>query len=107
MLDKTALIIEKKSYFSRTAGGYWRRKPDSVTVEAVNAEYYNNTIESIPFFKDRVYRSYTCKGYLPTRLTAISWGTRSTKVERMYYIFDERDQARFAAKLEALKEEEK
>ena len=48
-----------------------------ITTEAMTFEYYFNTLESIPFFRnlggyERVTRAYTKHGYIPVKLISIS-----------------------------------
>ena len=78
---KITLTSEK---YHRTPSGRWQSKPyESETIE-INAEYYMNTISSIPIFKDRVRSSYTQYGYIPTELSCVSWGTGETKAKRTF-----------------------
>ena len=71
--------------YSRTASGKsWKAKPDGTSEEIINAEHYNNFVDSIAFFNNwdngtcRGYRGYTFAGYVITKVTTISpW--RDTK----------------------------
>jgi len=86
--DSSALLEVKISYYDKQSNGSWKKDIERSTIEKVSNEYYNNTIDAIPMFKDKVYRSYTKYGYIPTRLTAYSWGDGSTKVVREFTIIE-------------------
>lgn len=79
----TEIILEKEM-FKRLPSGRFPVKPYERSTETVSAEFYLNAISSIPFFKDRVKRSYTLYGHIPTELSCISWGTGDTKATRKF-----------------------
>ena len=56
-------------------GRHW--KASEVKTEEMSFEYYFNTLEAIPFFRnlgayERVTNAYTKHGYIPVRLVSIS-----------------------------------
>ena len=71
--------------FARTdSGKSWKAKPIVKYAETVTTEYYNNFVDSIPFFNGfmggtcRGYRTYTKAGYLVNSVTTIN-PSRDTK----------------------------
>lgn len=83
--DPDAKITVTTSYYTRTDSGRWKTKPYKTATTSCSVDEYNNFVESIPFFRDRVKCGYTTYGYVPIRLTAISWGG-DTKVVREFEI---------------------
>jgi hypothetical protein len=79
-----ASITVTVSYYGRTPSGRWSSKPYKTETLDYAVDQYLNTITSIPMFKDRVTREYLKWGYIPTRLTCVSWGDASTKVVREF-----------------------
>lgn len=84
---KTYKITQTTETFTPTASGKsWRSKPDTVEVEEITMEHYNNYTSLVPFFNGfcggtcRAYYGYTFCGYTPTRVTTISPGREVKKV---------------------------
>jgi hypothetical protein len=71
-------------YYRRTSSGRWSSKPYKTETLDYAVDQYLNTITSIPMFKDRVTREYLKWGYIPTRLSCVSWGDASTKAVREF-----------------------
>ncbi|MCM1233873.1 MAG: hypothetical protein NC489_27515 [Ruminococcus flavefaciens] len=59
------------------------KNPTETETEEINARNYACYLSSIGFFGDRVYKSYTYCGYIPTRLTCVSPDSE-TKIERIF-----------------------
>ena len=77
--DNGYIILQTLTEYSRTESGKsWRKKPDIVKREVINAEFYTNYVTAIPFFNNfgdgaycRARKSYTCAGYLPTEIVTV------------------------------------
>jgi hypothetical protein len=74
-------ITRECAVYSRTASGKgWKSKPDTVTRETVDTEFYNRFIRSIDFFDSfrdvgghcRAERGYTFAGYIPVKVVTVS-----------------------------------
>lgn len=78
---KLTIVNER---YHRTPSGRWQSKPYETQTQEIDAEFYMNTITSIPLFKDRVVKTYTQYGYIPTELSCVSWGTADTKAKRTF-----------------------
>lgn len=65
------IVSTEKRYVRTESGKSWKAKPVMCEVKQIKPEYYKNVIDSIPFFKDRVRKSHTYYGYIPTRLTSV------------------------------------
>lgn len=78
--DNSFVITFTKYTYSRTASGKsWSKTPDKIESEKVTAEFYQNYIQSIPFFNNfggrtscRAYKMYTVAGHLPYFVSTIS-----------------------------------
>lgn len=73
-------IIKKEATYTRTASGKsWKKKPESVEEKTVDARFYNNYVQSIPFFNNwgdgaycRANWGYTYVGYIPVHVVTVS-----------------------------------
>lgn len=77
--SKYFIITHTKSEYHKTpSGGRWSTSPVSINQATVTAEFYENFVQSIPFFNGffggscRADLSYTPAGYVPTRITTIN-----------------------------------
>ena len=89
--DKLYNIEMTESRMTRTASGKsWSRKNIEEVKKTIQFDEYFNYLSSIDFFKglggsERVEKSYTISGYIPTRLTSVS-PDRQIKVIRQFRI---------------------
>ncbi len=67
--------------YTATAGGNFRKKPDTVKTEIVDGGFYNNFVQSIPWFNNRYLGescraawNYTRAGYIPDRIVTSKKG---------------------------------
>lgn len=79
-------IILTKEEYKKEGRKYFPKKPTNTSVEEITYKEYDNIFFSINFFKslggsERVYKSYTIAGYIPTKLVSTSPG-KETKVIR-------------------------
>ena len=78
--DNSFVIEYTKKTYTRTATGKsWKSNPDKIEFDFVTPEFYQNYINSIPFFSNfggkatcRAQYGYTFAGYLPTNVTTVS-----------------------------------
>ena len=86
-------IVCRLEKYSRTnSGKSWKYQPDNVTVENVSADYYQNYIQSIPFFANfggfascRAYRNYTAAGYIPVKVVTVSYDGKTKVIARFEF----------------------
>lgn len=72
-------IIETRESYARTATGKsWQKRPYKLVAEEITPRYYQNIIDSIPYFNRgihgehcRGYREYTPAGYKITRVVTV------------------------------------
>ena len=64
-----------------TAGGNFRKKPDTIETETVTGDFYINFVQSIPYFNYPCYGescraswNYTPAGYIPVRIVSSKKG---------------------------------
>lgn len=79
------LTLTKETY-KKEGRKNFPKNPIEVTTEEITIKEYDNIFSSINFFRtlggtERVYKSYTIAGYIPTRLVSIS-PNKETKVIR-------------------------
>lgn len=72
-------ITHTKTEYAKTASGKsWRAVPVSETTETVTAKFYENFVQSIPFFDGffggtcRAQFSYTAAGYIPVKIVTVN-----------------------------------
>ena len=71
-------IIMTETRISKTESKKsWKRKADSEEVKEIDFQNYFNYLSSVQFFKnlggtERITKSYTISGYIPTKLISIS-----------------------------------
>lgn len=76
----------KKETYKKEGRKNFPKNPIEVTTEEITIKEYDNIFSSINFFKtlggtERVYKSYTIAGYIPTKLVSTS-PNKETKVIR-------------------------
>ena len=81
-------IVMTEKRFEKAGRKNFPKKPTEERTEEISARSYACYISSIGFFGDRVGMNYTRYGYIPTRLTSVSWGTGETKVVREFKIVE-------------------
>lgn len=93
-IDSNNLIIEHtKKVFSSTPGGNFRSRPYKEYTETVTPLFYQNFVQSIPFFNGfgggscRAYSNYTAAGYIPTKITTISPDRKTKNVDTFTFTF--------------------
>lgn len=84
-LEGYKLTLTKEEYRKEGRKNF-PKNPLEVTTEEITTEEYDNIFSSINFFKtlggtERIYKSYTLVGYIPTRLVSVS-PNKETKVIR-------------------------
>lgn len=84
-LEGYKLTLTKEEYRKEGRKNF-PKNPLEVTTEEITTEEYDNIFSSINFFKtlggtERIYKSYTLAGYIPTRLVSVS-PNKETKVIR-------------------------
>lgn len=90
----TWVILRECATYSRTdSGKSWKRKPDEVRREVIDADFYSNFIVSIDWFNswgDGAYcrgeRNYTIAGYIPTKVTTVSPHRATKQVDTFVFI---------------------
>ena len=88
------VILRECATYSRTdSGKSWRRKPDAVRREVVDADFYSNFVSSIDWFNswgDGAYcrggREYTVAGYIPTKVVTVSPHRVTKQVDTFVFI---------------------
>lgn len=67
--------------YTATAGGNFRKKPDTITTEIVDGDFYINFVQSVSWFNNpyrgetcRATWNYTAAGYIPTRVVTSKKG---------------------------------
>lgn len=70
------LILTKEEY-KKEGRKNFPKNPLEITTEEITTKEYDNIFSSINFFKslggtERIYKTYTLAGYIPTRLISIS-----------------------------------
>lgn len=70
--DHVKITYTRQTYHKTKTGKNWQKAPAVVTTEIVSPQFYQNYIQSIPFFNSRADYGYTPAGYLPTKLTTVS-----------------------------------
>ena len=89
--DKLYNIEMTETRMSRTKSGKsWSKRNIEETKKIIDFEEYFNYLSSVQYFKniggiERVEKSYTISGYIPTRLTSVS-PDRQIKVVRHFRI---------------------
>ena len=89
--NKLYNIEMTETRMSRTkTGKSWSKKNIEETKKIIDFEEYFNYLSSVQYFKniggsERVEKSYTISGYIPTRLTSVS-PDRQIKVIRHFRI---------------------
>ena len=84
-LEGYKLTLTKEEYRKEGRKNF-PKNPLEVTTEEITTEEYDNIFSSINFFKslggtERIYKSYTLAGYIPTRLVSVS-PNKETKIIR-------------------------
>jgi hypothetical protein len=97
-LENMCIIMVKETYSKTESGKSWKRKPDEIETKKVTAEFYYNSCDSIPFFKniggsEKAYFEYTMAGYLVTNIVSVS-PDFTTKINRRFYIVSDEKTAR-------------
>ena len=71
--------LTTKTYERTESGKNWKSNPTETEITTINQETYNNIFskETQAFFRnlggfERITKTYTCEGYIPTRLTSIN-----------------------------------
>ena len=85
LLEGYKITLTKETY-KKEGRKNFPKNPLEVTTEEITTEEYDNIFSSINFFKtlggtERIYKSYTIAGYIPTRLVSVS-PNKETKVIR-------------------------
>lgn len=88
------VILRECARYSRTdSGKSWRRKPDTVSHEVIDTEFYNRFIQSIDWFNswgDGAYcrgeRNYTVAGYIPTKVVTVSPYRATKQIDKFIVI---------------------
>ncbi len=88
------MVLRTTETFQRTESGKnWRRAPFKVENEVFTPEKYENFVKSIPFFNDwggcassRAYWNNTRAGYVPTRITTVSFDGREKQIDYFQFI---------------------
>ena len=78
--DKNCIILMRDVRFSRTESGKsWRKNPDTITRRVVSPKFYENYVQSIPFFRNwgdgascRAQYNYTMAGLIPVRIMTVA-----------------------------------
>ena len=77
--DRYIILRTIREYILTDSGKSWKKNPEEVKHEVINAENYTNYVQSIPWFNNwdhgaycRGRRSYTCAGYLPTEIVTVA-----------------------------------
>lgn len=70
-------ITLTKETYKKEGRKNFPRNPLEVTIKEITTEEYDNIFSSIDFFKslggvERIYKSYTLAGYIPTKVTSVS-----------------------------------
>ena len=83
----TITMIEER-YEKTASGKSWKKNPVSIEEREILFVEYFNYLSGVEFFRnlggyEKVEKSYTHKGHIPTRLTSIS-PNKDTKVVRKF-----------------------
>lgn len=87
-------ITRECATYSRTASGKgWKNKPDKVTRETVDAEFYNRFVRAIDFFDNfhefggycRAAYGYTFAGYIPVKVVTVSPQQEKKRVDTFIF----------------------
>ena len=75
-LEGYKIILTKEEYRKEDRKNF-PKNPLETTTREITVEEYDNIFSSIDFFKslggnERIYKSYTLAGYIPTKLVSIS-----------------------------------
>lgn len=70
------LVLTKEEYRKEGRKNF-PKNPLEITTEEITTEEYDNIFSSVDFFKslggtEKIYKTYTLAGYIPTRLISIS-----------------------------------
>jgi hypothetical protein len=89
------IIMLEKTFEKTASGKSWKKNPANVEEKEIKFEEYFNYLSSIEFFKnlggyERVEKTYTYKGYIPTKLTSIS-PDKNIKIVRSFKIEKKED----------------
>lgn len=85
-----SVIIKRRMeiYLKTKSGKNWKNKPEMVKEEIITEKFYNNFIDSIPFFNRfgegascRGYKGYTYIGYKPIKVITVSPGKEKKIVD--------------------------
>ena len=84
-LEGYKITLTKETY-KKEGRKNFSKNPLEITTEEITTEEYEKIFSSINFFKslggtERIYKSYTLAGYIPTRLVSVS-PNKETKVIR-------------------------
>lgn len=79
-------IILTKETYKKEGRKNFPKNPLETTTEEITTEEYDNIFSSIDFFKslggtEKIYKTYTLAGYIPTKLVSIS-PNKETKIVR-------------------------
>lgn len=80
-------IILTKEEYKKEGRKNFPKNPLEVTTEEITTEEYEKIFSSVNFFietfggTERIYKSYTLAGYIPTRLVSVS-PNKETKIVR-------------------------
>lgn len=90
LLEGYKITLTTEEYIKKEGNKTFSKKPNSVITKEITLSEYDNIFSSIDFFKtlggtERVTKTYTCAGYIPTRLTSVS-PNRTKKVIRIFSI---------------------
>ena len=75
-LEGYKIILTKEEYRKEGRKNF-SKNPVEISEEEITTKEYDNIFSSIDFFKslggnERIYKSYTVAGYIPTKLVSIS-----------------------------------
>ena len=90
LLEGYKITLTKEEYIKKEGNKTFSKKPNTTTTKEINIKEYDNIFSSINFFKslggsERVYKSYTIAGDIPTRLISTS-PNKDTKIVRIITI---------------------
>ena len=70
-------FMKVEEYARTESGKSWKSKPYKTYHEEIEGYQYEWIFDSVKFFRnlggfERITKTYTCEGYIPTRLTSIN-----------------------------------
>lgn len=87
--------MTKFVYFRTESGKSWKSKPETVETATITNDFYNNYVNSIPFFNRFGYGSYcrasygyTYAGYIPVSITTVSPGRTEKHIVKFSFDFE-------------------